>query len=151
MSDKEYNSWNVHSRVNYAVEKEKEGLSAEDAKAESEKSFARHLPNGKNTPDHHIYAVTSMPEDEVVGHLWWGLQNHGSKKIPWIFDIELNPKFRGRGFGRITMELAQADVKSKGYDRLGLHVFGHNKVARSLYESLGFETTNVVMSKELKD
>ena len=47
------------------------------------------------------------------------------------------------------MELAQADVKEKGFSRLGLHVFGHNKVARKLYESLGFETTNVVMSKGL--
>lgn len=46
-------------------------------------------------------------------------------------------------------EVAQADVKSKGFDRLGLHVFGYNKPARQLYRSLGFETTNIVMYKNL--
>ena len=151
MSDAEYDSWDIHSRLNYAAEKEKEGLSPEDARAESEKSFARHLPQGKNTQDQHIYAVTRAESGEVAGHLWWGMRNHGSKKIPWIFDIELRAEFRGQGLGRATMELAQADVKAKGFDRLGLHVFGHNKVARALYESIGFETLNVVMVKELKD
>jgi ribosomal protein S18 acetylase RimI-like enzyme len=47
------------------------------------------------------------------------------------------------------MEWAQIDVKNKGFEQLGLHVFGHNKIARALYESLGFETTNMVMSKKL--
>jgi len=151
MTDVEFDAWNLHSRLNYAAEKEKEGLSAEDARNESEKSFARYLPNGKNTPDHYIYAVYLDDQEKVVGHLWWGMQNHGSKKIPWIFDIELNPIYRGKGFGRATMELAQGDVRAKGFDQLGLHVFGHNKVARSLYESMGFEAKNIVMNKKLID
>jgi ribosomal protein S18 acetylase RimI-like enzyme len=150
MTDPEFEAWQAHSRVNYAAEKEKEGLSPEDAKAEAEKSFAKHLPQGKLTEGHNIYAVIRAEDGLLVGHLWWGLQNHGSKKVPWIFDIELLPNMRGKGYGRATMELAQRDVLDKGFSRLGLHVFGHNKVARSLYESLGFETSNVVMYKELK-
>jgi len=150
MTDTEYETWQAYSQVNYAAEKEKEGLSAEDAKLEAEKSFARHLPKGQETPDHHIYAVENTNDGVVVGHLWWGLQNHGSKTVPWIFDIELLPQLRGKGFGRATMKLAHDDVLAKGFDRLGLHVFGHNKVARSLYESLGFEISNMVMYKDLK-
>jgi predicted GNAT family acetyltransferase len=30
-----------------------------------------------------------------------------------------------------------------------LHVFGHNQVARALYEKIGYEVTNVLMSKKL--
>jgi ribosomal protein S18 acetylase RimI-like enzyme len=40
-------------------------------------------------------------------------------------------------------------VRDKGNTQLRLHVFGNNAVARALYESLGFQTTNVMMSKSL--
>ena len=150
MTEPEYLAWREYSGKNYAAEKEKEGLSPEDAKAEAEKSFARHLPQGKDTPDHYLYAMVSVDSGEQVGILWRGVQKHGSKNVAWIYDIEMQPSQRGKGFGRATMELAQADAKAKGYDRLGLHVFGHNKTARGLYESMGFETTNVVMYKDLK-
>jgi hypothetical protein len=33
--------------------------------------------------------------------------------------------------------------------RVGLYVFGHNDVARALYEKTGYDTTSVVMSKRL--
>jgi len=149
MSDLEFDSWQTYSRKNYAEEKEKEGLSKKDALAEAEQSFSRHLPQGKSTPDHYVYALTLKGEDAPIGCLWWGIHKHGSKKVAWIFDIELQPEFRGQGLGRAAMELAQSDVKSKGFQRLGLHVFGHNKAAHSLYQSLGFEPTNVVMYKNL--
>ena len=32
---------------------------------------------------------------------------------------------------------------------ISLHVFGHNRVARALYEKLGYETTNVNMTEKL--
>ena len=77
------------------------------------------------------------------------MQGEGKVKSPWIYDIELLESSRGKGYGRATMLAAELTVKEKGYSKLGLHVFGHNKVARGLYESLGFQTTNVIMSKEL--
>jgi ribosomal protein S18 acetylase RimI-like enzyme len=149
ITEQEFNTWKAASRENYAKEKEKEGLSAADARAESEASFKRHLSEGINTPGHHVYSVVLRNSGAVVGTLWWGMQKQGTSQIPWIFDIVLDPSQRGKGLGRKLMELAQADVKAKGFGTLGLHVFGHNKVARSLYESLGFVTTNVVMSKKL--
>jgi predicted GNAT family acetyltransferase len=36
-----------------------------------------------------------------------------------------------------------------GLKTLKLHVFGSNHVARKLYETVGYETTNVNMSKNL--
>jgi len=36
-----------------------------------------------------------------------------------------------------------------GMKKIGLHVFGHNKVARGLYDKLGYQTTNVLMEKEI--
>lgn len=149
MMEMEFEAWRIYSRKNYAAEKQKEGLSAEDAKAEAEKSFAKNLPQGKDTPGSYVYAVVQASDGIVVGHLWWGPMNQGTNKVPWIYDIELKKEFRGKGYGRAAMQLALADIKAKGFLRMGLHVFGHNKVARGLYESLGFETTNVVMYKDL--
>jgi ribosomal protein S18 acetylase RimI-like enzyme len=33
--------------------------------------------------------------------------------------------------------------------KISLHVFGHNKIAISLYQKTGYEITNVLMSKTL--
>ncbi len=38
-------------------------------------------------------------------------------------------------------------AKKLGMNKIGLHVFGHNKVARRLYEQLGYEITNINMVK----
>ena len=35
--------------------------------------------------------------------------------------------------------------------KIQLHVFGHNSGARALYRKLGYEETNVIMTKRLID
>ena len=47
------------------------------------------------------------------------------------------------------MLLAEDQVKTMGGRELGLNVFGFNTVARGLYESLGYETVAIRMSKRL--
>lgn len=147
MTEPEYQKWREESRENYAAEKEKSGLSRADAIAEMEKSFARHLPEGRLTKNHHLYSVVGS-DDQPVAMVWWGLNSNGSELAPWIFDIVVDPAQRGKGLGRLTMQLAETDVKAKGFRKLGLHVFGHNSVAHGLYKSLGFRETNIVMWKD---
>lgn len=147
ITEEEFVHWKKGSRENYAREKEKEGLSREDALAEAEASFQRHLGQGKDSPNHHVYSITLG--GNVIGTLWWGAQKQGTAQVAWIYDITLVSTQRGKGLGKRTMEWAMADAKTKGFGKLGLHVFGHNKIARSLYESLGFETTNLVMYRKL--
>lgn len=147
MTAEEFPEWRREHEAGYAAEKEKEGLSPEDAAAESKASFERLLGQGLSSPGHHLYMVED--QGAVIGCLWWGPMKQGNGSIPWIYDISLVPGARGKGLGRQVMEWAEKDVRAKGFDRLGLHVFGHNKIARRLYESLGFETRNVVMQKKL--
>ena len=47
------------------------------------------------------------------------------------------------------MTLAEEAARNHGATELGLNVFGHNAVARSLYESMGYQTTAVNMRKSL--
>ncbi|KQQ19243.1 hypothetical protein ASF48_14960 [Rathayibacter sp. Leaf299] len=69
--------------------------------------------------------------------------------VAWIWDVEVDGPFRGRGSGRAAMLLAEEHALARGYRALALNVFGFNTTARGLYESLGYETTAVQMRKEL--
>jgi ribosomal protein S18 acetylase RimI-like enzyme len=56
----------------------------------------------------------------------------------------------GKGYGKKAMLLLEEKVKALGLKNIGLHVFGHNHRAIGLYQSLNYQTTNLVMEKELK-
>lgn len=150
MTEAEFEAWRVPNQENYAREKEKEGLSPEDARAVAEKSFRELLPAGPASPDQYVSLVVEAGSDQAVGAIWWGVQNHGSRRVAWVYSVDIDAVHRGKGYGRASMEAAEAEVRANGFDRFGLHVFGYNKVARNLYQSLGFDETNVVMYKDLK-
>lgn len=149
MNSEEFQQWKEKSHGDYAKEKESEGLSAEDAKAVADKSFRDLLPENERTPNQFLFTIREADSANTVGVLWFGLSKQGSKLLPWIYDIVIEEKMRGRGFGKLAMLAAEEEVKKLGYNRLGLHVFGHNKIAQSLYQSLGYATKNIVMQKEL--
>lgn len=63
----------------------------------------------------------------------------------YLSSIGTDPAFRGRGLGRLVTRLATEDALADGSRWVYLGVFEDNRVARRLYESLGFEqvgTTN---------
>ena len=66
----------------------------------------------------------------------------------YIFDLFLAPQARGKGLGKLVMSELEVETKKLGFNALRLHVFGHNTVARRLYESAGYITTNIHMLKE---
>jgi ribosomal protein S18 acetylase RimI-like enzyme len=147
MSDPEFKIWLSESKLRYAKDKETEGLSSADALALSEKSFRDLLPHGKRSPKQWVRAVEE--NGKLVGSIWWGSQQQGSRSIAWIYNIEIQSELRGKGLGRAAMQAAETAVREQGFPRLGLHVFGYNHRARKLYQSLDFQETNVVMYKTL--
>jgi hypothetical protein len=48
----------------------------------------------------------------------------------WVFYVRIEEAHRGKGYGRLAMELAETEVRSRAASELGLNVFGHNQVAR---------------------
>jgi ribosomal protein S18 acetylase RimI-like enzyme len=48
------------------------------------------------------------------------------------------------------MTLAEDEARARGATELGLNVFGHNPVAKHLYESMGYETTVTLMRRILR-
>ena len=79
----------------------------------------------------------------------WVALDRGRPGEAWIYDIEVNPEHRGKGYGRALLLVAEQEAARHGSTAIGLNVFGTNTVARSLYESAGYRITALNMRKEL--
>jgi GNAT superfamily N-acetyltransferase len=66
-----------------------------------------------------------------------------------VFFVQIDEAHRGKGLGRATMFAAEEWTHARGGNRIGLSVFGPNTVARSLYDSLGYEAIAISMYKDL--
>jgi ribosomal protein S18 acetylase RimI-like enzyme len=118
--------------------------SAERRLAEDRKLF---FPGDAPAPGHLIYRV--LDDDVAVGALWIGPEHGAPPEHWWVWTIEIDEPFRGRGIGRAAMELAEQEARRRGAKQLGLNVFGANHIARSLYESLGYGISRLQMFKVL--
>jgi len=63
--------------------------------------------------------------------------------------VEVSAGHRGKGYGRAIMLAAEDELRQRGAERLGLNVFGTNRTAIALCDSLGFAVTSQQMSKPL--
>jgi ribosomal protein S18 acetylase RimI-like enzyme len=124
------------------------GFSPEYADESVEQSKKSLTPDGKLESGHFIFYAYS--ENHMIGQLWLASIERDGKREWSIFDIETFSDFRGQGFGRAIMLAAEDYVRAAGGDSISLSVFGNNKVARSLYESLDYQTLRVGMKKALK-
>jgi ribosomal protein S18 acetylase RimI-like enzyme len=129
----------------YRTELLEAGRSPEEADQNIAENVGRAFADGVPINGNELFSV--LRGDRVVGVLW--IAPRGPVGSWWIYDIELEPEFRGQGLGRATMLLAEAAVRERGGTELGLNVFGRNATARGLYESLGYEPTSLQMRKPL--
>ena len=143
----EFNEWLPHQVTEYAELITASGaMPAKAALEKAEQDIARYFGRGTDTPGQLVFRVVAG--QVAVGWLWLGVP--GPQPDPfmaWVFKIEIEPAFRGRGYGRAAMRLAEDEARVRGMKSLGLNVHGQNVVARSLYESLGYETTALQMKK----
>jgi ribosomal protein S18 acetylase RimI-like enzyme len=106
------------------------------------------LPQGVRTPG--MLLLTAQAADGTrIGHVWIALQHPDAGQDAWIYDIEIAPEQRGRGYGRALLAAAARAAAPHGARGMGLNVFGPNAVARGLYESAGYEITTMQLRKEL--
>ena len=124
--------------------------SAEEAEEQSAAQTSELLPKGLESP-RVLLMMAENDETETIGHVWVGLDRRGPVGGgAWIYDIEVVEAYRGQGYGRATLHAAEQETLKNGVSTLGLNVFGTNTVARTLYESSGYEITSQQMQKEIK-
>jgi ribosomal protein S18 acetylase RimI-like enzyme len=121
------------------------------APAEAETLAARQvdelLPDGPRTAGM-LVLTAHIGDGERVGLVWIALDRPRAGDA-WIFDIQIDPGYRGQGYGRALLQAAEEQARQRGAAALGLHVFGANTVASNLYLSSGYEVTSSVMRKPL--
>ena len=149
-SPDEFSAWQTYQAREYSREKVASGAWSEaSALARAEAENTTLLPNGFATTGHHIRRIENKDTQELIGWIWVSLATDGPPGLAWLYDIEIVPEHRGQGHGREFMRLAEIEAKRLGCTRLGLHVFATNKVAHHLYQSCGYEVTDISMVKDL--
>jgi ribosomal protein S18 acetylase RimI-like enzyme len=148
LRDDEFATWRDVELDEYARDISENGDTALDAaRRKAETDMAEILPAGLATPNHWVFALEV--DGAPAGRLWLAEREIDGRRAVFIFDIHVDEAFRGRGFGRAAMLLAEGEAIDRGIHRIELYVFGGNAVARGLYRSLGYVERSIRMAKDL--
>ena len=147
MNASEISAFIVASRDTYLAERIASGENAAAAALAVDEMSRAMFPGDQPGAGHFLYTVEA--DGEAAGSLWLGRASDERPGEWWVWDVLIEPSHRGRGIGRAAMLLAEAEARSNGAAHLGLSVFGHNTIARHLYESLGYRAVSIRMSKDL--
>ena len=78
----------------------------------------------------------------------WRSARAGAGAISWVFDVHVKDAYRGRGYGREAMLLAEAEARRRGLGRVVLNAFGGTEVARNSVPLARLQNA-VFLSKDL--
>jgi GNAT superfamily N-acetyltransferase len=150
MKSSEFDALRSRLIVGYAAEHVRAGdWRADEADELATRETERLVPNGVETPGM-LFLTAETAAGDLVGHVWVALDvRPGSASGAWIYDIEIEEGQRGHGYGRALLMAAEREVASHGVGVIGLNAFGTSTVARSLYDSSGYEITALQMRKRL--
>jgi GNAT superfamily N-acetyltransferase len=136
MSDAEFADWRAAAVRGYAANITDSGtLPAAQARIRADTQFDQLLPAGLRTDDHSFLSL--IAGSEVVATNWIG-HHYPSPNVSWVYGVVTHDGHRGKGYGRAAMIIGERATLAAGDTHLGLNVFGHNTVAISMYESMGY-------------
>lgn len=90
-------------------------------------------------------------KEDVYCGLFWGEALAGffmlrgwdaGYEVP-AYGVTIGEAFQGLGLGRVTLDLAKVVCRLRGAKRMMLKVHPANIVAKTLYESVGFQQTGI--------
>jgi RimJ/RimL family protein N-acetyltransferase len=148
MTQAEFQSFLSADILTYANEKVRAGnWTPEEALARSKEEHDRLLPRGLRSSHQHLFTIEL--EGMPVGRLWLSTDPGISGGAGFIYDLFVDEAARRKGVATQAMMLLEQTAHELGLTDLALHVFGYNLAARSLYEKLGYQVTNINMQKSL--
>ncbi len=148
MSDDQYEAYLAFAYDDHSQDFVKLGLMSEaEAREKTVADFERLLPDGPETPGNHLWIA--YDGETEVGVVWLNVEQRPDGARAFIYDIVVDEPYRRRGYGKATMLAAEQAARELGAVAIGLNVFGHNTVARHLYDQLGFDVVSTQMRKRL--
>jgi len=134
----------------YARENIKAGYwSKEEGLQKSRETFNRLLPDGVSTKNQYLYKIEDVETGQNIGIMWLNTRPDSPKPTGFIYDIEIDEDFRGKGYGKQAMLAIEEKAREFGLKSIGLHVFAHNTTAVGLYEKIGYKTRSMNMTKDI--
>jgi ribosomal protein S18 acetylase RimI-like enzyme len=124
------------------------GMSEEEAGAKAEADFAMLVCDGRPIAGQQLFWVEDAETGKRIGRVWLG-ERFGGQPVGFLYEIEIEPAFRGRGLGREALLRVEEEARRRGFIEIRLNVFGGNEFARSLYRSLGYAEFAIGMRKRL--
>jgi GNAT superfamily N-acetyltransferase len=131
----------------YVEDMVRAGVDREVAQAKADLDLPQLLPDGLATPGHSMYAIED--DGRFAGYLWLCDRDGELGHSLFVYAVEVDEEFRGRGLGRAAMAFAEEEARRLGIAKVALNVFGGNAVARQLYLALGYTETAVHMEKRV--
>lgn len=152
MTESDYKSYIENVIIDYAHENVKAGHWSDDEALQKSKDQTNNLlKNGLDSDGHYLFSVFDNEEDAKIGVLWVYVEkNKRQDKSAFIYDIVVNENFRGKGYGKKTLEILENWCKNEDISSIALHVFAHNSVARNLYLKVGYKDMSYNMKKYIK-
>ncbi|MCQ2008719.1 GNAT family N-acetyltransferase [Sporolactobacillus sp. STSJ-5] len=147
MSENDFAPYLEYSTKEYAKEKQQSGTwTPERALMNARAEISRLLPQGYQTVNHRFLSLVDEA-GRKVGIFWLHLSPE--RKEIFIYDFEIFESFRGHGLGQLAMQTLFAYSRTLGFKKISLHVFAHNARAYHVYQKLGYQATDINMSKWL--
>jgi GNAT superfamily N-acetyltransferase len=138
--------WLARTRAGYADEMVRNaGASPDQARAKAEADTESLFPGGRPSAEQFVYVVGL--DGEPAGQIWFAVREGEFGRMIWVYGVEIDAGFRGRGLGRAAMLFVEDEARRRGIPTIALNVFGGNEVARGLYRSLGYDEVAVEMAK----
>jgi RimJ/RimL family protein N-acetyltransferase len=150
MSEADLEAYLAYALPDYAQEHVRAGnWPADEALERAQQQFDELLPEGVATEDHYLYTIQEEASATEVGVLWFMARDWGGRPRAFVLDVRIHEAFRRRGYASQALAALEDRVCALGLTGIVLHVFGHNRPARALYQKLGFVETDLWMAKDL--
>jgi ribosomal protein S18 acetylase RimI-like enzyme len=147
ITDTEYSAWLSQAIPAYAADKVASGAWKEEGAVDrSRKEHEALLPQGPNTPDHHMFSILGE-SGAIVGTVWFAAEERAKARVAYLYNIVVWPEHRRQGHALRAFKALDKEVARIGLAGIALHVFGHNTAAQALYAKLGFKPTNFNLYK----
>ena len=150
MTEAEFQEYLERSIPRLAARWVERGLWAESRATESSRAYyARMLPQGVQTPNHHLVRLVETKTGRVVGEAWYSVDPEGGKTrfcIEWIW---IDPACRRQGHATEALRCLEEEARNLGAERTELTVWTDNPNAVALYAKLGYTTASLRMAKRV--
>lgn len=151
ISPAEFDDWWAAAVPTYAEDKVVSGAwPAAGAVERAAGEFAALLPQGRETPNHHVFTIVG-PGGAPVGALWFAIERWETHQVAYVYNILVRPGHRRQGHARRAFLALEPEVRRRGASGIALHVFAHNAAAKALYAQLGFQSTHFNLYKPVGD